>query len=426
MDERQVRLLVVLSAATLMVGLVYLLVPRRTPDPPWDAQATVPVWDLNPEQVTGLRVEQPERDVLDVSKQGQDWILRSPVEQPADPLRVQAALEALARLDLGVPVGESESPEALGLGDPPRGRVQISLTGGRTLELELGHAAPVGWQTYARTPQGELVAVRGQLDRDVLTDPWSFRDASVFDFDASQLAGIALHAPQGTLSVTRDRGDLFWLQGYGRADPGDVENLVLTALDLRLDTFMDNAAPDGITDPDHRLVVTLRDGTMHEARFGPELPMGRLVQTPSGSQGTILADRLAFLGMGPTDLLDPRAFPIRSNRIERIIVAVDDRSAELTGGESGWRAAGLPQEQAAQLYQVLRRTPIDHAATDLPQELPRVTGRVRAWLGSDQVRLVELGPVQGELRLARDASGGPVYAIPEQAVQRIVDLLPQG
>ena len=168
----------------------------------------------------------------------------------------------------------------------------------------------------------------------------------------------------------------------------------------------------------------LRDGTEQEARFGAELPMGRLVQTAHGNQGTILPERLAFLSMGPTDLLDPRAFPVRSSRVERIVFALGGQSAELTGGEEGWRANGLAEDQAVALYQAIRLTPVDHAATDLPEALPQVEGRVRAWLGSDQVRLVELGPVRGEVRLAKDASGGPVYAIPEASIQELVRLLP--
>lgn len=427
MDERQVRLLVVLSAATLAVGLVYLLAPRRTPDPPWDQQATEPVWQLDPEQVVGLRVEQPEREPLDVRRTDTGWVLSSPVQQDADAVRVEAALEALARIDMGVPLSSGgDEPEDLGLGETPQGRITVTLRGERTLTLDVGHAAPIGWQTYARAPSGTLVTVRGQLDQDVLIDPYLFRDAHVFRFDPATFATVTLASEQGVLTVTRDAGDLFWLEGWGRADPQAVENLVLEAYNLRLDAFMDKAAPGGIADPDHRLVITTRDGGTHEARFGDVLPMGRLVQSAVGTTGVINPERLAFLGQGPTDLLDKRAFPVRSSRVERIAVSLDGRGTELTGREGNWSAKGLGAEQADALYRALRLAPVALDADGLPDALPSVRGRVKAWLGADQVRMVELGPVQDGVRLARDVSGGGVYAIDEQAVQRIVEMLPEG
>lgn len=426
MDERQIRLLVVLSAATLAVGLVYLLAPRRTVDPPWDEQATVEIWELEPDQIVGLRVEPASGPILDARKVDEGWQLREPVQQEADEVRIEAALEALTRIDKGVPLSDGDGPEALGLGELPKARITLTLTNGRSVTLDVGNAAPVGWQTYAKAPSGELVAVRGQLDQDVLIDARLFRDAHVFDFDVSKFDAVVLQSPQGVLEVTRDEGDLFWLEGYGRADPQATENLVLEAYNLRLDGFMDGVAPEGISAPEYSLTLRQRDGVVHTARFGEVLPMGRLVQTAVGTTGTINPERLAFLRQGPTDLLDKRAFPIRSERVERIAVSIDGRSTEIVGREGNWAARGVPQEQVQSLYRGVYAAGIDLEASDLPDNLPGSTGRVQAWLGADQVRIVELGPVRGDVRLARDVSGGGVYAVKEADIQAIAALLPEG
>lgn len=433
MDERQVRLLVVLSAATIAVALVYLLVPRNTADPAWDRQATVPVWRIDAEDVVALTVAQPGDKTLALVKQGDRWMLERPVAEPADPKRVEAALRRLAKIDLGVPI-DGESADALGLGDPPMGRIEVRLQDGSSHSLDVGGVAPVGWQTYARTDGGELVAVSGHLDRDVLLDPWTFRNAAVFSFEPAEFDGLSLASPGGTLEVRRDAGDLFWLTAtpagaepihFGRASSADVENLVLTLLDLRLDTFLDNAAPDGIQDPAHQIAVRSRGGQTQVARFGAELPMGRLVQTARSSQGSILPERLAFLDMGPTDLADRYAFPLASSRIERIEVSLGGRATVLTPTVDGWRATGLDAQRADALYRAVRGASVDRGVA-MPTDLSfRVEGRVKAHLGADAVRLVEIGQEIGGHRLARDVSGGPPYAVLAREITAIAGLLPQ-
>ncbi|MFK7930526.1 MAG: DUF4340 domain-containing protein [Myxococcota bacterium] len=435
MDDRQMRLLVVLSGATIAAALIYLLLPGAQDDPPWDRRATEPVWSLDANQVVALTVKQSNKDTLTIQKQGEDWVMVSPVKEPADPLRVEAVLKRLAKVDRGVPI-DGEQLASLGLANPPAGQVEVTLASGASLSLDLGQPAPVGWQTYARAPSGAIVAVAGHFEKDVLLDPWTFRDASVFDFDPKEFSGMQMQSPGGLMTVRRDSGDLFWLVGtpaiegaapidFGRGDGPAIENLVLTLLDLRLDAFMDNAAPGGIDAPQHRVAVELRDGTVHEARFGAELPMGRLVQAPDGSQGSILQERLAFLDMGPTDLADSKAFPTSSSRTRRIEVSIDGRQTELVTDGAGWSATGVEQAVGPRLYRAVQTAGIDRQVRFEGQDLGEVTGRVRAHMGADEVRLVELGRVVGRSRLARDVSGGPIYAVPEAEVQAIVSLLPE-
>jgi hypothetical protein len=428
LDDRQVRLLVVLSAMVAAVGLLYAFVPRRSGELPWDDQATQAVWSLDPELVEELTVVVGDGAPAVVRRDGARWSLVSPESREADPRRVASVLDALARLDAAVPIRDSAASE-LGLGEPPRGSIRLALRGGARLSLDVGDEAPVGWKTYVRTTDGALAAVPGHLAHDLLLPPSAFREASLLRYPLAEVRAAELHSPRGTLRVSRDDGGSWWLEGWGRADLQAVDNLFVSLLDLRVDAFYEHLAPDGIAEPRHRAVVELRDGARLEARFGDQLPMGRLAQTAAGDIGTIQAQYLALLDQGPTDLLDRHAFPLRDGRIARVEVAIDGRQATVEGGEGSWRAAGLSSSDAERLLDALDRAGLDLPPREPVLELGPPTGRVRIHhapdpSGAARVRLIELGPSVDGARRIRDASGGPITTVPERQIQAILDRLP--
>lgn len=423
MDDRQTRLLVVLAAAVLAIGLVYWLAPRGR-DPAWDASATVTVWALEPETVSALTIEQPGKEPMIARKSDEGWKLASPVEGLADAARIEAALSTLASLDKAIPVTDTP-PEELGLGDPPRAHVTLVRGGGQELSLDLGDAAPVGWQTYVRTPDGEIAVVPVLFDKDVMTDPWSFRDAGVFRFPPGEVARAELHSPHGTLVVSRDDADLWWLEGYGRADLSAIDNLFLSLLELRLDQFLDGAIQGSISEPEYRIVVGLRDGTTLEARIGDELPYGRLVLASTGAVGTILTERLALLDQGPTDLADRFAFPVRGSRVDRVQISLEGHQVDFEGGEGRWHAAGRSPADGLALFEALRRVTVDVGA-EAPEALAEVVGRVRIHEGDARVRTIEIGPARGGVRFVRDLAGGPVQVVDEAAIQTVLERLSTG
>lgn len=422
MDDRQVRLLVVLAAVVAMVGLIYVLAPRTSPEAPWDAAASHSVWSFSSEQVVLFTLQVRGESELVVRREGSGWIMVEPDERPADTRRVERALSTLADLELAVPLPDAD-PGELGL-DEPHGRVRIGLASGQELTLDIGDEAPVGWQTYARTADGTLVALPGHLSQDVLLEPSAFRESSVLRYALDQVRAAELHSPGGTLRVSRDSGGDWWLEGWGRADPRGLDNLFVSLLDLRVDAFVDHLAPDGIDDPRHRVVVELAGGERLEARFGDQLPMGRLTQTASGGVGVVRPELLALLDQGPTDLLDQHAFPVRSDRIERIVIAIDEGAATLHHDQGRWRASGLDTTQANQLLEALDQAAMDLPPTDPFDQIGAITGRVRIHYGDDRARLIELGTLDGGERRIRDASGGPITTVPEPHIQKVIERLP--
>jgi hypothetical protein len=422
MDDRQVRLIVVLSAAVLAAGVLFWLVPRGE-DPPWREDATHTVWELDPDRVERLRVEQPDEPALEVVRTEDDWQMLSPEAQPADILRVEAALDTLADIELGVPLPESD-PAELGLGEPPVATVTLTLEGGQTRTLQVGEPAPVGWQTYVRAPDGTVVSIPLHLERDLLGDPLRFRDAALLRFPLARVVGGELHSPHGTLVLDRDQASDWWLEGWGRADPAAVDNFFLTLRELRFDRFLDGAAPGGIAEPEHRAVVVLDDGTALEARFGEVLPLGggaaRLAEAASGTQGAIDRARLAFLDQGPTDLGDRLAFPVRGERVDRIAFRLGEDAVVLEGPEGRRRSADHGPAATQALDEAIRRAARATAdVPEAPEALSSVEGQVRI-TEDDRLMILDLGPVEGPIRWVRDQAGGPIYAVREDDVQRIV------
>ncbi|TVQ90060.1 MAG: DUF4340 domain-containing protein [Deltaproteobacteria bacterium] len=424
MDDRQVRILVVLTAMVAVLGLIYALAPRQGAEEPWAQEATHRVWTLEPDQVQTLSVTRGQGPPALLRRKGRTWQMVEPEAREADPRVVDRVLRELGRIELGVPL-ERTDPRELGLGEPPRGKVQVELRSGEQLELDLGDIAPVGWHTYARAPDGTLVVLPGHFDDEVLLPPSAFRESSVLRYELTSVVGVELHSPRGVLRVQRDEAGEWWLVDWGRADLDALENLVVSLLDLRVQAFHDELVPGGLTDPKHRAVVRLADGAAVEARFGDDLPMGRMVQTYAGDIGVLPSEMLALLDQGPTDLMDGAAFPIRRDGIDGIDLSIDGQRAELRGGQGRWQAKGLSGADAIRLVEAVRRARLDLPPKERLESLGERTGQVRIRQGDRGTRVIEIGSVEGGKRRLRDVSGGPITTLDESWIQTIVERFPK-
>lgn len=423
MDDRQVRLLVVLTAAVVVLGLLYAFVPRRGSDLPWADEATHRVWSLSPDHVEAFSIARGAEEPAVIVRQGDGWRMRSPEDREADPRVVEMVLRELSRIELAVPLGRTD-PTELGLGEPPAGRVKVEVRNGESFEVDFGDVAPVGWHTYARAPDGTLVVVPGHFGDDVLLPVQAFRESSLIRYPLSKVVAVELHSPRGELRVYRDSASEWWLDGYGRADLNGLENLLLSLLDLRVEQFFDDLVPEGITEPRHRAVVELADGSRIEARFGDNLPMGRLVQTYVGDIAVIPPERLALLDQGPTNLMDMGAFPVMAEGVDRIEVGIDGRHVEIRGGEGTWRAAGLSPAQAIQLVESLRKAKVALPGSPPIEELGPVAGRVRIHQGDRRTRVIEISEAQGAARRVRDLSGGPITTLDDAWIAEVLERMP--
>jgi len=398
-----------LSVVVLVfVGLLNLGPTERAEDADADA---VQVLDLeDPSQVERIQIDR-ETDRVVMERVDAGWLLREPIDGAGDVDTVNALLDGLIEIQRGVPLdAEGLNPEDFGLGDPPRARVRVETSGGAVQEVLFGDEAPVGWQSYARSPGGPIVVVEGRLGELLIRDASHFRDRRVLRLSPGEVREVRIEGPDGTLSV-HGEGTSWWLRGFTRADPDRVDDLVLGLLDLRFDQVLQ--LDTEIAEPTHRVDVTLDDGSVRTVRVGEDTPLGTLVQGPAAI-GVVYPPTLALLGQGPTDLGDRQALPIDLERDDRVTVVRGDQRWEVLRNGADWEGdsdAWRVLSQLASIEIVYRRAPVPASSeTWATVEVAR----------GDRVRRVQIGAeVETGLRSARDDAGGQPYLMADEVVSAL-------
>jgi hypothetical protein len=309
MDRAQTRLLVALSTLVLLVGGILYWQGNRD-DKDADPEATVAVWEIEPDQVTAVSVVRTGGTLRLESRDGA-WFVQEPYTARADDDQVHELLDALRDLRRGIPVeGASARPAEFGLGEPPEAQVELTLKDGSVHELTVGAMAPIGYRTYVRTAEGAIAAVNGDPNRVLQSDAARFRDRRVFRFDPAEVRSVSITSPEGTLAVT-GQGKDWWLEGYARADADKVDDLVVGLLDMRFDSVLpDNLVIEPVI---YDVRVGLQDGTEHTLRTGDPSPTDAGIQAVNGEgrAGTLFPETTKQLGRGPTDLGVSTAFGLR-------------------------------------------------------------------------------------------------------------------
>lgn len=113
----------------------------------WDrgrdqADPAMPLTELDPQEVSRIRVEAPERTPVELEKDGDTWKLVSPFRLPANGVRARALADAAAARSRGrFPESDLELEE-FGL-DPPRVKLQLN-----DLDLLFGDTDPLKGRRY--------------------------------------------------------------------------------------------------------------------------------------------------------------------------------------------------------------------------------------------------------------------------------------
>ncbi len=403
MVETQTRGLLALAVALLVVmGLLFAQGPEELEA---DPEATVPMWSVDGGQVERLTLVRP-ADTVTLVRDGPGWRIETPFEGPADPERVGAVIDALARVERGVPVPEPEDGAAYGLGATPEAVVSVVSSSGMEQQLRIGQEAPVGYRTYAQRGEGPVVAVAGGLHPLVTESADRFRDHRVFGFDPGEVRRVWIRSPQGTLDLSGERTTWF-LAGYGRADADKVDDVVVGLLDLRFDTFLDSG--QRVEGGRYEVGVVEASGAEHVLRIGDETPMGVVASTEAGAFGTIYADALKQLDRGPRSVLDPRAFVLDLDRADEVTVELEGRHFHAVRNGPAWESEQVPSDVAYRAVQALAEVAATHRA-ELPEGASEGHGKVMV-RADGALRVIWLGEEQGAFRLAHDGAGGDPYRV---------------
>lgn len=423
MDEQQSRQITVLAALLLiLLGAVYYWEPATDVD--GDDLPTVSVWEVPRDQVAQLRVEGQRRaDVLLFEDQPEGWYLRQPEDALADPIHVDGLLYTVTRIEEGEAIPDAD-PADFGLAPEPQLVVTAILADGSEQRLEIGDASPIGNKTYVRSADGGVAVVTGDLLEKLTPVYDKFKDKQLLHLEPGKVRSVTLEAPEGTLHLASEGGD-WWLEGFARADLDAVDDLVLAALDMRLDSFLDaGALAGGIDAPRYTLTLVEEGDRTQVVRVGEQTPEGVLVEVEGGPVGFAPPAAFTFLTQGPRDVGAKTAIPWKEGKVSRVEGELDGQSFALTKEDDGWTVASPEGADADALVGAVRALVMDYRSDPVPA-LSESWGRItvhRDDLETD--RVVLLGQREGSSwRVAKDEAGGGTFLVPVGEIEALAALL---
>jgi len=422
-DRAQTRLLAILAGLVLIVAaFLYVQGPRTAPV---DPTATATVWDLaNDDTIATITLERPD-DTVKLADSDDGWRIVMPLPSGrADEERAQALARALGSLRRGVPVDvPAERGADFGVGEPPAARVTVETTAGKALVLEVGNEAPVGYRTYVRAEDGAIVAVSGDLHRQVTEDAPTFRDHRVFHFAPGEVQEVSIVSTDTTVALTRE-GGRWWIDGLGPADPARVDDLIGSLLDIRFDTIV--GTESGVRDPVYTVEVLLAAGARQTLRTG--MPAEENVEGASGDgrTGPIYEGVLRELGHRPEDLAARTAFGIGLETTDEIVVDADGRAIRAVRNGPAWTIEGMEEGAAYDAVAALAAVPvIGWIAEPDDNGEPDADVIVTVRSGNDALT-VRVGGEAGTGEVAARYGRGRPARIPADGVRKFLDAVPRG
>jgi hypothetical protein len=218
---------------------------------------------------------------------------------------------------------------------------------------------------------------------------------------------VTLTGPDGTLSV-HGEGKHWWLDGFTRADPNAVDDLVSGLLTLRFDEVREG--PTSVEQPARTATIETAGGSW-TMRVGEADGSDTLIQVVGGSAGPVLTESLALLGEGPTDLGDSKAVPFDPEDTDSIAVVHGDATWKTDHNGNAWEVDGKEVPEAAQVAAEVNDAQIHYRKEPVP---PIASPWLSVLLHVDGAdRRVDLGQLEGtDFRVAKDADGGEPYLVP--------------
>jgi hypothetical protein len=249
MNDRQIRLLTILSAVLLALVAVLVLV-KPPADDKKEGDKFSPAFgeSIDASTVTGIDLDGP-AGTVHLAKVDDVWRLTAPLDELADERKAEDLVRTLTELEVGKPLDVADgSLASFGLDAPVVARVER----GDALPLvaRIGNDAPVGMRTYVQIGDDPKVRVsRERVRSAVAMSVDDLRDHAVARFDHSEVKRIEIGTPT---KLTLREDDLGWWVsaasgGELRADEARVRSFVQDILDVRADDFPPASTWEGRT-----------------------------------------------------------------------------------------------------------------------------------------------------------------------------------
>lgn len=332
MLQYQTSIILALSVVVSALGLLAFW--GETPQE--DAGSGVPTaLDAKVDDLSSITIERRE-DRVELVKGDDGWMITAPVQDRANAFMVDRILQAITGARTGALL-ENVAPEALGLEPKPVASVELVGSKGTT-SFEVGDRAPVGWHDYLRDQEGSIFAVRGSLSSELGRKPDDYRHPGLIEFDLEKVTEVRLKSGPGTLDVRRQPAGRWALAGFGAADPGGIEDLLVALSNMRFTSFYHAPLPS-IDEPEFEIEIVQEEDVLRLV-FGEVTAVGRLALDVEGRPGFVDAAASVFLTQGPTDLGVSRVLDERPDEVTSVTIGHADSTATYENGDGGWSGPG--------------------------------------------------------------------------------------
>ncbi len=363
------------------------------------------------------------------------WQITAPVEDRADPDAVDKLLLAIRFLDVRdreAAADPSAVPES-GLATP---RVRIDLRGAEDVRLDLGGAAALPGEIFARVGgRNHVLRVPDGILEQATTPVDKLRDPRLTDLSADDIEKFTVQRADGEMTARLERGR--WIVEkpvLAPADPRAVRDFLERLLGLAVTSFPPagtGARPDALPGQTALLTLTPRGGGEEiavELMRGPESGNFTARFEPrGGSLGVDPAAELLF-DISPEMLRDRSLGYLEPDTIDRIVIEAQGREVSILRRGEEWITAKdervIDPGVVTGLVDAFNETRVVSFATaagagETGLDQPRLRLRFFAWLSENTAE----DPAGGHLLAGADfglaAADGSVFAKVEGSSEKV-------
>ncbi len=233
--------------------------------------------------VRWLQIQNMENNqILTLEKKGETWMLRFPVESPADTFMVDGLATALRVSNRSQRMKPEKIWEEYGLLKPSL-KIGVETEPGHRRYLCIGDHSPVGTYYYARWEgESEYFLISEDFKKAFSRSLYSLRLKQVFRTPLNQVTKMRIRTLDKEYEVEKKEDTWYWLEPIDllgkQLEKKYVDQLVSQYADLYVKEFLDNEKrPEAelgftLTSPWIRLWGTDKGKTVEEIKIGEEEP----------------------------------------------------------------------------------------------------------------------------------------------------------
>lgn len=253
------------------------------------------------DKVQTVEISRPAEKIR-LKKEGEKWMLESPIREQADDGAVSSVLSTLEFADAQKFVAEQpDDLKRYGL-DQPEVFIRFQEQGqDQWKTLQLGKKENENYP--ARNPDRSPVFTVKQEVYDKLTQKlWEFRNKDVVDVDQDRVAQLAIR--RGNEEIVIKHQDTRWMVERPQAQKGKealTYKFWYPIDDIKFESINEKAAE--FPKPDVEVILTLKDGSKRTFAFAKQGDRYLAVKKDSGRQGSISKESFEKLQIKPEEIV---------------------------------------------------------------------------------------------------------------------------